>query len=93
MSQMLAFTLPAPVAIALAVFLLLLCALFVAALSVRQPAPVRAESEERTPHPRGQALDAAMLRLHCRAWLIFSSAGNSAPGSVMPRACARSRCP
>jgi len=51
MSQMLAFILPAPVAIALAVFLLLLCALFVAALSVRQPAPVRAESEERTGRP------------------------------------------
>jgi len=53
MSQMLAFILPAPVAIALAVLLVLLCALFVAALSVRQPAPVQAESEERVGRPGG----------------------------------------
>ena len=57
MNQTLAFILPAPVAIALAVFLLLLCALFVAALSARQPAPVRttvrAESEEGATRPRG----------------------------------------
>jgi hypothetical protein len=56
MSQTVAFNLPLPVAIALAVFLVLLCALSAVMLSLRKPAPVRAplrqEGEEWRAGPR-----------------------------------------
>lgn len=56
MSQTVAFNLPLPVAIALAVFLLVLCLLSAVMLSLRKPAlvraPLRQEGEEWQVRPR-----------------------------------------